>query len=324
MKPLQPTRLCPPVSVAALPACSRLHPSFGALSPAVGTGKPTGPLIHATIHCPRRRSAAFARVDLLVVIGILALLAGLSFPLLGKAKDRSHRNQCLINVKQLNVAWHSYSADHNGEVVPNHAKEETRARRLNWVNNVLSWGLDADNTNLTLLKEGKLAPYVGSSASVYQCPTDHYVSPRQRRAGWMRRTRSVSMNAFLGNSTVIVARNNLEHEDYIHALKVTDIASPSGTFLFLDQHADGLDDGNFFVHPELPPHLQHWHDIPSSGHNGSGSISFADGHADVHYWGIGPVNLRMTYADLTGAPTLETIAEKAGAEWLSQRTSAKK
>lgn len=275
-------------------------------------------------RCSRKPGPAFTRLDLLVVIGLLALLSALSFSLLGKATERAQRNQCLRNLRQLAIAWQSYASANNDEVVSNHATQETRARRRNWVNNVLSWGLDADNTNLVLLSEGKLAPYAGSDVSVYRCPTDWFLSPKQRQAGWTARTRSVSMNAFLGNRTVIVSSNNLEHEEYVHAMKVSEIARPSETFLVLDQHADGLDDGNFFMHPELPPHLQHWHDIPGFGHNGSGGVSFTDGHAEMHYWGIGPINSRMTYADLPGAPTLETAAEEAGAEWLSQRTASRK
>ena len=275
-------------------------------------------------RCLRQSSAAFTRLDLFVVIGILALLVALSFPLLGKARDKSQRNQCLSNLKQLSVAWQNYAAEHNGEIVSNHAMQETRARRSNWVNNVLSWGLDADNTNRVLLAEGKLAPYVGPATSVYLCPADRYLSPKQKQAGWTSRTRSVALNAFLGGGTVVVSGNNLEHEDYVHAQKVSEIASPASTFLFLEEHPDHLDDGNFFMHPGFSQKLQHWHDIPGTGHNGSGGVSFVDGHVEAHYWGIGPINSSMTYADGLAAPTFETAAEKAGAEWLSQRTAARK
>ena len=258
------------------------------------------------------------------MIGSLALLAALSSPLLGKAKDRTRRTHCLSNLKHLTVAWQSYAADHNEGVVPNQAMQETRARRSNWVNNILSWGLDADNTNLVLLSQGKLAPYVGPAAGVYLCPADRYLSPRQRQAGWTTRTRSVSLNAFLGGSSVVVSGNSMEHEDYVHARTVSEIVRPSAIFLFLDEHPDRVDDGNFFMHPGFELKAQHWHGIPNTGHDGSGGVSFVDGHVEVHYWGVGPINSRMTYATLLEAPTFETSAEKAGADWLSQRTADKK
>ena len=278
--------------------------------------------------CPQRSGAAYAyaytKLDLLVVIGTLTVLGGLSLPLLAKARERAQRNQCMSNLKQLAVAWQSYAAEHNGEVVPNHGMQETRFRRSNWVNNVLSWGVDADNTNLMLLANGKLAPYLGSDTRVYQCPTDHYLSLRQKQAGWTTRTRSVALNAFLGGSSVVLSGNNLEHEDYVHVQRNAEIARPSMTFLFLDEHPDRVDDGNFFMHPGFELNLRHWHDIPGTGHNGAGGVSFVDGHVELHDWGLGAINSRMTYADLLTAPTFETAAEKAGADWLSQRTASQK
>src|SRR5262249_28330386 len=166
---------------------------------------------------------AFTRLELLTLVGALALLAALALPLLGKAKEKARRNQCLNNLKELTIAWHAYATAHNEAVVSNHALQETRARRSNWVNNVLSWGLDADNTNLVLLATGKLAPYVGAATSVYLCPEDRYLSVKQRKAGWAARTRSLALNAFLGGGTVVISGNNLEHEDYVHARKTSEI-----------------------------------------------------------------------------------------------------
>ncbi len=271
-----------------------------------------------------RSVLAFVRLDLLAIFVVIALLVGLALPLLGKAKEKARRNQCLSNLRLLAAAWQSYANSHEGEVVPNHAMQETRARRRNWINNVLSWGLDADNTNQVLLAEGKLGPYVGAETHAYLCPTDRYLSPKQTQAGWTTRTRSVALNAFLGGGTVIVSGNNLEHEDYVHARKVSEIANPSSTFLVLDEHPDRVDDGNFFMHPGFSLHMRHWHDVPGTGHYGAGSVSFVDGHVELHNWAIGPINSRMTYAGLLVAPTFETAAEKNAALWLSERTASKK
>jgi prepilin-type processing-associated H-X9-DG protein len=269
------------------------------------------------------KSSGFTKRELLMVMAIATLLVLLTLPALRRGRSVVQRTQCFANMKQLTLAWTSYAAANTDRLVANHAVQETRARRMNWVNNVMSWGLDADNTNLVHLQDGKLAPYLAQATRVYRCPADRYLSPKQRQAGWTARNRSVAMNAFLGNPTV-VARNNREHEDYVHALKFSDIAKPSEIFVFLDQHADGLDDANFFVHPELPPVLQHWHDVPASYHDGSGSLSFADGHVETRPWRVGARNSRMTYADVADALDFETPAERADAEWLAARTAFKK
>src|SRR5262245_18505426 len=55
----------------------------------------------------------FTLVELLVVIAIIGLLASLMLPALAKARSKSHRLNCLSNIKQLSICWASYTQDHN-------------------------------------------------------------------------------------------------------------------------------------------------------------------------------------------------------------------
>lgn len=59
-------------------------------------------------------AAAFTVLELLVVVGILAVLAGLVLSAVGRSKSRTHTVVCLANLKQLALAFHAYAEDGDG------------------------------------------------------------------------------------------------------------------------------------------------------------------------------------------------------------------
>jgi prepilin-type processing-associated H-X9-DG protein/prepilin-type N-terminal cleavage/methylation domain-containing protein len=63
---------------------------------------------------PRGTMSAFTLVELLVVIAVVALLAALLLPTLGRSKNSAQVVQCASNLRQLGLASQMYWDDNNG------------------------------------------------------------------------------------------------------------------------------------------------------------------------------------------------------------------
>jgi prepilin-type processing-associated H-X9-DG protein len=74
-----------------------------------------------TIVVTRRKSAAFSLLELLVVIGIIAIVVALLLPAIGRARAHAVAVKCQSNMRQIGIAMLIYANDNRGQLFPTDA-----------------------------------------------------------------------------------------------------------------------------------------------------------------------------------------------------------
>jgi prepilin-type N-terminal cleavage/methylation domain-containing protein/prepilin-type processing-associated H-X9-DG protein len=268
------------------------------------------------VRCEGRRGVgreAFTLIELLVVIAIIAILAGMLLPALSKAKAKATAVHCMGNLRQLQLAWTMYADDNNDFLVGNHWQDEANRipDKANWVSGWLDprQANNTDNTNTVLLlnpRYGALGPYT-KSAETYRCVASKV---KAKEGGvYYPIARTVSLSVWMGY------RSLPWNDGYRAFRKQGDIQAfaPSDALVLADERDDSIDDGEFAVDMVQNQIVN----VPAGYHGGSGGLTFADGHAEIHRWRT-PEVLR---SQQTGAQTkkwefMAVAASNADLIWL--------
>ena len=106
---------------------------------------------------------AFTLVELLVVVGIIAVLMAILLPSLARAQEASRRVSCLSNLRQVHQAFMMYALDHKDQVPIGY-----RVGRKQWNSMLFSATSHRRVLFGALFTEGRL-----KSPMILYCPSDN-------------------------------------------------------------------------------------------------------------------------------------------------------
>lgn len=181
---------------------------------------------------PNTPRAGFTLVELLTVIGIIALLIAILVPALAQARREAQRAYCLSNMRGMQIAQWMYITDHRGWLIQGgmahggvHADEE-----LTWFN------------TLNKYYNGKLAA---------RCPSDnspHWITPV---TGTQLRRTSYGINGFLDRDLCPWGKNFEPAPPGGLYTKIESIRRPAEVIQFVEMAQAGEYAASDHCHPNL-------------------------------------------------------------------------
>jgi prepilin-type N-terminal cleavage/methylation domain-containing protein len=257
---------------------------------------------------------AFTLVELLVVIGIIAVLVGLLLPALGRAREQANKVACMSNLKQLATGFIMYCNDNHGCLpAPGSNSQPKPEDWIYWQTNRSTFTAAQGPGTFA---DGRVIKYLSKqNESVCRCPSDNYN---------IRTMSSKYYYSYVINNKMTCPGygiTNIAHNT-IPAKKLSNVRLPWQKILLYEEHELSLDDGSGKIDETAgsnsgPNTLSVRHDrqsrfpdnqntVPMPNLERFGCVAFCDGHSDA-------IQRKILYD--TSTPTLYAGAKYIDPWW---------
>jgi prepilin-type processing-associated H-X9-DG protein/prepilin-type N-terminal cleavage/methylation domain-containing protein len=234
------------------------------------------------------RKKAFTLMELLVVIGIIALLMAILMPSLNKAREQARQVVCANNLKTIGLGDQMYADDSDDYHVPIFLWTTPPPTDVLWFENPLFIKIIAMKGRYN--KEAAPGITARTLPKDYKCPSDKRTVANH---GLYKDTASVEgvsygMNSVGLRSSPSKCNGWCRIVNKPHTLKITQVVRPSEKLFFLDSEWFAVDYweadykscwdriGDKMGGPD-PDGNYHW-DAPAYRHNEGANVLFYDGH----------------------------------------------
>lgn len=226
---------------------------------------------------PRR--TGFTLLELLIVVAIIGILAGMIFPAVGYVREKAKTDQCINNLRQWGIALQGYLDEHRG-VFPSYGCEAADMRpnledATAWYNVLPAYFSD----DVPALKDCNPVPTPGKGIrSPFLCPTD------KGGGGGTNSTETISDKAYYSSYTMNSWIDNpANSQSFSKRLRLSQLSqqhqppvTPSAFVVFAET-AHGAASG---INLSILGNDACRHGRSRPGEPGSINLCFADGHVE--------------------------------------------
>jgi prepilin-type processing-associated H-X9-DG protein len=206
------------------------------------------------LHGLGRTTLGFTLVELVVVVAILFILISLLLPAGRKAREACRRVVCMSNMRQLQIGYLAYVADHEGRL----PGANTADSNVDWT---LYAGSDDFFVQYAAITNGVLWKYV-PELRVYQCP-------------------DYPNKMYLRHYSLNIHLNGREYWGAPSRTRIGQVAQPRSTFSFVEDPDPRRGLMGAWVTGSAPGA---WVDQPAWWHNHGANYAFLDGHVESWRW----------------------------------------